>query len=131
MCSNEKIHKEDVSGQFNKIWTRIKKETGIKNLTELAHIVESTQQYVSRKKKLDDFPIKWAYFIGKKHNLLTEWVFTGQGPKRLTAETIGTKSENEFLQLLIEWVKEIADRDPKRKEWFKCQIEDKFPTFKE
>jgi hypothetical protein len=68
---------------FEEIWGRITSETEIKNLTELGRIVGSTQQYVSKKKKKDEFPVRWAYTVAKKYNLLTEWILTGEGPKSI------------------------------------------------
>ena len=63
--------------------------------------------------------------------LSTEWILTGKGPKKLQPEIIRTKPENEILQLLDEWLEEITNLDPGRKEWFRYQVEDTFPTFKE
>jgi hypothetical protein len=68
---------------FLSVWQRILEETDIKKLNELAEIVETTQPYISRKKKQDDFPVEWAYKVGRKYNLLTEWLLTGEGPKKI------------------------------------------------
>ncbi len=116
---------------FQEKWERIKKETNIKNFTELAKVTETTHQYVSRKKKADDFPIKWAYLVAKKYGLSTEWILTGQGPKRLDQQLTRANYESEFLKLVDEWLSELTKKEPRRAEWFRYQFEDSFPGFKE
>ncbi|WP_028581725.1 LexA family transcriptional regulator [Desulfogranum japonicum] len=68
---------------FSKIWKRITSETEIKKFNQLAELVGTTGQYVSRKKNKDEFPIEWAYSVAKKYGLLTEWIIEGKEPRRL------------------------------------------------
>ena len=116
---------------FEKIWERIKNETKINNFTELAKVAKTTHQYVSRKKKANDFPIKWAYLVAKKYGLSTEWILTGKGPKRLDQQATRATYENEFLELVDEWLTDLTRKEPRRAEWFRYQFEDSFPGFKE
>ncbi|MCI5146559.1 MAG: hypothetical protein D3923_13785 [Candidatus Electrothrix sp. AR3] len=132
---------------FNEIWERIKKETDIKTLKELAKKVETTQSYVSRKKQKNEFPVKWAYSIGREYSLLTEWIITGEGPKNLfatnepdklyTKKTIdqrepAEKDEIDFLLRKIkQWLLELKKENPKRISWFECILEDKIPEYRE
>ncbi|WP_456385300.1 helix-turn-helix domain-containing protein [Desulfolithobacter sp.] len=131
MCVKKNTQLLDVKEKFIDIWERIKKETELKTLTQLGKVVESTQQYVSRKKKANDFPIKWAYLVAKKYGLSTEWIMTGKGPKRLDQQPTRANYENNFLELVDEWLTELIRKQPRRAEWFRYQFEDSFPGFKE
>lgn len=68
---------------FTEIWKRIQPVTGIKTLNELAEQIGTSQPTVSRTKKEGHFPVDWAYKIGRKYNLLTEWIMEGTGPMRI------------------------------------------------
>ncbi len=113
---------------FEEILERIRQETGIKNMSELANFLGTTQPYMSKKKSQNDFSVKWAYQIATEYELSTEWIMTGKGPKKLS----GTISlGNKYLILLEEWLNEIANADPRKEYWFQCTIEETFPGFKE
>ena len=84
---------------FDEIWKRIKKETDIQQLKELAKIIGTAQQSVSRKRKEDKFPIEWAYLVGKKYNLSTDWIIEGSGPKR-PDESV----EDKYMVMLEQWL---------------------------
>ena len=108
---------------FEEALARIKAEVGIKTLSGLAEIVGSSQQYVSKKSKESEFPVPWAYLVGKKYGLLTEWIMTGEGPKR-----IQEKGRSAFLVELEEWAKEVSESENLK--WLENQIENQFPDFK-
>jgi hypothetical protein len=72
-----------MENNFETIWARIKEETGLKNLKNLADLLEISQPAVSEMKGKGKFPPGWAYLVAKKHRLLTEWIMTGEGPKRI------------------------------------------------
>ena len=108
---------------FEETLARIKAEVGIKTLSELAKIVGSSQQYVSKKSKESEFPVQWAYLVGKNYGLLTEWIMTGEGQKR-----IQEKDRSAFLVELEEWGKEVSESDNLK--WLENQIENQFPDFK-
>ena len=108
---------------FEEALARIKAEVGIKTLSGLAEIVGSSQQYVSKKSKESEFPVRWAYLVGKKYGLLTEWIMTGEGPKR-----IEEKGRSAFLVELEGWAKEVSESENLK--WLENQIENQFPDFK-
>lgn len=113
---------------FKTVWERIKKETEVKTLTKLAELLEITQPSVSEMKKKGKFPTGWAYIVAREYKLSTEWIMTGEEPKRLVSQTQG---HDEYILMLEEWLKEIAADDPRKKYWFQCNIEETFPHFKE
>ena len=108
---------------FEEALARIKAEVGIKTLSGLAEIVGSSQQYVSKKSKESEFPVQWAYLVGKKYGLLTEWIMTGEGPRR-----IEEKGRSAFLVELEGWAKEVSESENLK--WLENQIENQFPDFK-
>ena len=91
-----------INNNFEKIWARIKQETPLKNLTELAEISGITQSGLSKAKRRDDFSASWAYSVGKKYGLLTEWIMTGEGPRRISKEP----KINPLLVEVNEWLNE-------------------------
>lgn len=109
---------------FDECWNRIQKETNIKNLTQLAKIVGTSQSNTTKKKQKGEFPAEWAFRVGQDYNLLTEWIMTGQGPKR-----IGIESEEGYFSDLKKWAKETGQSE--NIEWMKNQIDQTFPMFKE
>lgn len=115
---------------FSNTWERISSETDLKNFTQLAKFLGSTQPNVSRKKKEDKFPAEWILKICINYRLMPEWLISGTGPKRIT--DIEKKAELEFpiLEELNDWLKEVTFNDPARKDWFRVQVEDFFPKFK-
>ncbi|MCI5147976.1 MAG: hypothetical protein D3916_00950 [Candidatus Electrothrix sp. MAN1_4] len=121
--------------KFEEIISRVKKETDIKTLTGLAEFIGTTQPHISKKKKEDDFQANWAYQIAQKYNLSTDWIMTGAGPKRLTVNTQPVAQSPSILfeeiAQLQEWLSEITVVEPERRAWFKMEILDTFPTFKE
>lgn len=108
---------------FDDIWRRIKAEAGLKSLKSLADIVEISQPAVSEMKAKNKFPAGWAYMVGKRYGLLTEWIMTGEGPKRL-----GRNEEDIFFEDLKTWGKEMSGSE--NIDWMKRQIEAQFPAFK-
>lgn len=71
------------------------------------------------------FPIKWAYTIGVKYNLSTDWIITGNGPKKKNE-----RPKKKFLLLVDQWLNIISKNDPGRDEWFKYHFMDSFPSLK-
>lgn len=114
---------------FSKVWERIRKEAGIKNISQLAQIVGKTHQTISAKKAQGkEFPIEWAYLVAKKYNLSTDWILTGEGDKHVEGKT---GPENKFILRLEAWLNELKAGDPRKEYWFQCEIERTFPEFKE
>ncbi len=118
---------------FLTVWKRIKAETTIKNVSQLAKIVGKTQQTVSAKKgQGKEFPIEWAYHVSKKYDLSLDWILTGEGEKKQNCT--GIRNNGLILKEIIdlqEWLLEISKEEPERRIWFKMELLDKFPAFKE
>lgn len=118
--------KKEPQLNFSEVWERIKKETGIKNQTQLGELLGITQPSISQKKKENEFPIWWAYIIAKEYQLSTDWLFTGEKPRGETER----ERKKSYGMLIDEWLEEIKLEDPGREEWFRCNFEDCFPSFK-
>lgn len=96
---------------FFDIWDRIKKETPLKSFNDLATLVETSQPNVSRQKKEGTFPPGWAYAVGKKYGLLTEWIMTGEGPKRLSDNTAAPDQKETPRGIIEEWVQNVREKE--------------------
>jgi hypothetical protein len=116
---------EFIKNKFEEIWSRIKQETPIKTMTELAELTGITQSGLSKAKGRNEFSASWAYAVGNEYGLLTEWIMTGEGPKRL--EDI--KGDFTFYEELETWARETGRSD--NIQWMRNQIESFFPMFKE
>lgn len=119
----EKNNNTDDFFPFDSVWHRVQEATNIRTITELSEVVGVSQPNVSKRKKEGLFPEEWAYRVGSKYNVLTEWVLTGKGPKRLEHCTNGIFKE------LEEWVLQMSGSG--NNEWFVNQVEVAFPLFKE
>ena len=118
-----------MKSEFDEVWERIKSETELKSLKNLAATVKISQQAVSEMKSKGKFPPGWAYLVGEQFNLLTEWLMKGTGPRRLSDQkTISRKYE--ILNEAEEWLNEEVRRNPDRKIWFELHLLDSFPGFK-
>jgi hypothetical protein len=113
---------EYVNKHFEETLKRIEIATGIKTMTELARIVGSTQQYVSKKSREGEFPVTWAYEVAKKYDLSTDWIMLGEYKKK--------NSEIKILNELEEWVAEEIKGQPKKEDWLEIQLQESFPSFK-
>ncbi len=109
------------------IWGRVQEGTDITSLSNLSKLIGITQPSVSERKRKNEFPLDWAYVIAQKYNLSMDWLITGKGPKRIGAEH---EPKNSYVLLIDEWLDEMKQEDPRREEWFKCNFEDCFPSFK-
>lgn len=116
---------------FTEVWERLVSETDIKYLKDLGKLVGVTQQNVSSRKQENLFPYGWAYPIAKKYGLLTEWIISGNGPKRLSDLKNKTDLDFAILEDLNDWLTEMVKEEPYRKDWFQGNLEDAFPLFKE
>lgn len=87
---------------FDTILDRIKQETGIKSMRQLAEVIGIKHQTISAAKKKGEFSVSWAYYIAGKYGLLTEWIMSGKGPKRLNEEG----AMNPLLIDVNEWLNE-------------------------
>ena len=117
-----------ITSDFDSVWNRISGETGLKSLRQLAVIIEKRQPTISAAKAKGEFPPGWAYLVDKKYGLLTEWIMTGEGPKRLEERT--TRRELTILDEFEEWSQEEIRKNPERKVWLEIQLLDSFEKFK-
>lgn len=115
-------------GSFSEIWERVRANTDLSTFTQLAELVETTHQYVSRKKAKDEFPIYWAFTIAQKYGLSTDWLMTGEGPRK--HRELHQNRNFELLNEFEEWLAEEVRQTPSRKEWFEIQLLDSFQPFK-
>jgi pyruvate-formate lyase-activating enzyme len=110
---------------FEEIWDRIRKETKLKKITELAELAETSQPNVSKKKKENNFPVDWAYKIAKKYELNIEWILEGTGPQRP-----GQGSDDpEIIKQIVKWIKEQERKEPGALAWFTYDFRKKYPEF--
>lgn len=119
-----------MDNDFDTIWLRIKTETGLKSLSDLGRIIGKKQPTISASKAKKEFPPGWAYLVAKKFDLTTEWIMTGEGPKKID-DFYASKLDFSILEDINIWMNEITEHEPYRKQWFRAQFEDAFPAFKE
>ena len=119
-----------IENNFDTVWERIRDKTDIKSLRQLAVIIGKKQPTISAAKAKGEFPAGWAYLVGNKFGLLTEWIMTGKGPVTAEEQIKGSR-KYEILNEVEDWLDEQVRRNPKRKEWFELQLLDSFQTFKE
>jgi hypothetical protein len=97
---------------FADAWTRIEQETGLKNQNEFAAAINISQAVVSKYKQRNIFQIEWAYAIAQKYGLLTEWIMTGTGPKRLSEAGEPCPDQDTSPKGIIEeWVQYVRENE--------------------
>lgn len=128
MPVKKKVAKFIAMNDFDTILERIKEEARIKSMRQLAEIIGIKHQTISAAKKKGDFSVSWAYEIEKKYGLLTGWIMTGEGPKRI--DDAAKHRKLEILNELEEWLGEEMKKNPGRETWFELQMMDNFESFK-
>ncbi|MDD2307852.1 MAG: hypothetical protein PHP53_24325 [Prolixibacteraceae bacterium] len=123
--SQGKMMNKSIDSMFDDIYERIKTETDIRSLRQLAKIIKKDQSTISAAKSKENFPANWAWEIEKKYGLLTKWIMTGEGPKKIEE----MKGDFIFYEELEEWARETGQS--KNTQWLRNQIESFFPMFKE
>ena len=116
--------------RFLEIWERIKRETDIVKLGQLAKIIEISQSVVSKRKDENFFPVEWAYIVSKEKNLNIDWILEGTGPIR-PGDQEGKKLELDFLNDIEKWIHKNESKREGFTKWFEIEIERNFPEFKE
>ena len=114
---------------FAEAWERIKNSTPLKTLNDLAGLIQTSQPNVSRRKKEKNFPAEWAYAVGKKYGIFTEWIMTGEGPKNLS--DFQQEKEDFLTGYIAEWIKEQTGKDPDFNQNFQTDCALAFPDFAE
>lgn len=72
--------------------------------------------------------------IRDKLGVSIDWILTGQGKENVTDILEEKKVHSDCFQEvaeLQEWLAEISEKDPDRRVWFKMELKDHFPLFKE
>ena len=105
------VNKIIIEKHFFEIWERVKIATSVKNFIQLAEIVESSKQSVSRKKSENEFPVEWAFKVAQKFNLNTDWIMTGEGPKRSGDTRVPSNQEEQNTGIIEEWVQEVRKKE--------------------
>ena len=68
---------------FSEVFDRIKQSTGVKNQSELAVLLGCTEMNISRAKKRGKIPAEWLIKLLRSHELIPDWIITGEGPQYL------------------------------------------------
>jgi len=111
---------------FDAVFNRVTSNTNIKNIVQLADFLDISQSAVSQKKKENNFPLEWAYKVGKEFDLSFDWLFEGKDVFREKE-----KRANELLNELELWLNEKAKNQPAIIDWFKYEMITKYPDFAE
>lgn len=119
--------KKNARPGFSEIWERISQETPIKSYVQLAEIVGSSKQTVSRKKGEDTFPVEWAFEVSQAYNLFTNWIMTGKGPKNL--DECHEAQEVLLTGYIAEWLREQSRKDANFSANFQTDCALSFPEF--
>lgn len=110
---------------FEEVWERIKKETGLRRITELAELADTSQPNVSKKKKENVFPADWAFRVAQKYGLSTDWIMTGYGSPRPDQSSHGLDIINKIGQ----WIEGQEKSEPGALAWFTYDFRKKYPEF--
>lgn len=121
--------KKTINFDFEEVFERIRKKTGIKNFVQLAEIVDVTQQAISLNKKKNIFPLEWAYIVSEKFKLELNWLLKGQESKERKIQQ--ESRENSLLDEIDNWLTVKAEKEPEIIDWFTYEILKKFPEFAE
>jgi predicted transcriptional regulator len=121
--------KNNLELNFEDIFDRIKRSTGIKNSVQLAEIIEVTQPAVSKYKKKNIFPLDWAFLIAEKYNLELIWLIRGE--EKGKNEIITKQRANHLLDEIEEWLEREKQKEPKILDWFEVEFKENFPKFAE
>lgn len=100
---------------FGDVWGRVKTATNIRNLSQLAKVLDIKQPSVSKAKKRGVFPPHWILFIAERYNVPADWLFTGNGPARYGETGMNWKKEKlkGMASMFIEALA-LKDKDPER-----------------
>lgn len=121
--------KKTINFEFEEVFERIRKKTGIKNFVQLAEIIDVTQQAISLNKKKNIFPLEWAYIVSEKFKLELNWLLKGQESKERKIQQ--ESRENSLLDEIDNWLTVKAEKEPEIIDWFTYEILKKFPEFAE
>ncbi|MCI5140288.1 MAG: hypothetical protein D3909_00795 [Candidatus Electrothrix sp. ATG1] len=111
---------------FHEIVKRIQEVTGKEMQKELCEELGTTPKSFRAREKKEEFDINWAFRIGQRYKLSTDWIMTGEGP-RSHKETIKEAAAVTFGK----WMEEQRDKDPRLIPGIEIKLEEAFPDYKE
>ena len=114
---------------FEEIWERVREKTGMENLYELAEFIGKKRQFVSKKKKLNQFETDWAFKIAQEYGISTDWIMTGKHPEITNRNTSNQRCNYSYLMKVETWLINLIKKDPRNRDWFERQFEEAFPQF--
>ena len=124
---------------YSAIMERIAPVTGIKSPAQMSKIIKIPQSTISRKKKSNQFEVEWAYRISRRFNISIDWILTGEERKLLVSQNKNNgykdtemRDRGNFFKEIVrlqEWLFEVCEAEPARRNWFKVELMDKFPIF--
>lgn len=122
---------------FETCFARVKAETNIKNLSDLADMIGRRQPTISENRKKGTFLPQWAYELEIKTGLTTRWIMTGEGPKRFGGRDIqgNTETPQAIMDIpscildLAAWAKDFAGSG-NNFDWLENLLDTCLPPFK-
>lgn len=106
---------------LDEILSRIKAKEGLEKEKDIAMLMDMKPANFSARKKSGSLFLAIAEWATKNDYDLN-WL--------LKNERKSDEIDNELISMIQEWLKEISEKDPGRKEWFRIQFENTFPEFK-
>ena len=111
---------------FRDIVKRIQEVTGKEIQKELCEELGTTPKSFRAREKKGEFDTNWAFRVGQRYSLSTDWIMTGKGPKS-NQEGIEEKTARFFGQ----WMEEQRAKDPRLIPGIEIKLEEAFPEYKE
>lgn len=109
---------------FEKVLERFENECGRLPDSQIASIIGVHKSTFSNKRKKEKFfPPDWAFYLAQEYELLTEWLLTGKGPKRIS-EQDGYKYP--ILKDIELWIDDMMSKDPDSHAWFNFEFKRRF-----
>lgn len=117
---------------FDIIWHRVKKLTGWKKQNDLGEFLGIEPPGISKAKKLGLFRMKWAQKIAATFGTTAEEILYGAKAtdKNGKHENINHLEDPIITDLKL-WLNELNGEDPDHAAWFRVEIQNKSPEFKE
>ena len=111
---------------FQEIVKRIQKVTGKEKQKDICDEIGTTPKSFRARERKKEFDANWAFRIGQKYNLSTDWIMTGKGPKSYQEAT-----KEETAMIFGKWMEEQRAKDPRLIPGIEIKLEEAFPEYKE
>lgn len=118
---------------FEITWHRVKKLTGWKRQNDLGSFLGVTSAGISKAKREGVFREKWAEKIADEFDTTVKEILQGHPPENEDANNTGRVNhlEDPIITDLKLWLNELTTDDPDYVAWFRVELQNKFPSFKE